>query len=270
MALVLRSLYDGWNRNFYENQDSRSADYFLMNPPWFPFVLVAGYLYFVLDFGPKFMANREPFNLKKLILVYNVIQVAINLVLFVLALRLLVKIRASLTCQPVDYSTGPDGMMELHLVYSYYLLKVSDLADTVFFVLRKKQSHVSFLHVYHHSGVLLGAYVYARFVPGGHGAMLGIWNTAVHAVMYLYFALTVQWPELTRGAHWKRYITVMQMVQFGYLTVHFGLPIVMGYECGIGKFWLWLPMIQNVFMLVLFGDFYRRTYRVKRATKKVE
>lgn len=64
--------------------DLRSADYFLMNPPWFPFVLVAGYLYFVLDFGPKFMATRRPFDLKKLILVYNVIQVLINLVLFVL------------------------------------------------------------------------------------------------------------------------------------------------------------------------------------------
>lgn len=103
MALVLKSLYDGWNRNFHENQgrflwlecylilshwmslaDLRSADYFLMNPPWFPFVLVAGYLYFVLDFGPKFMANRKPFNLKKLILVYNVVQVLINLVMFVL------------------------------------------------------------------------------------------------------------------------------------------------------------------------------------------
>lgn len=72
----------------------------------------------------------------------------------------------SLVCQPVDYSTTREGFQELYLSYGYFLLKVLDLADTVFFVLRKKQSHVSFLHVYHHAVMVLMTYLAVVFVPG--------------------------------------------------------------------------------------------------------
>lgn len=33
-------------------------------------------------------------------------------------------------------------------------------------VLRKKNSQISFLHVYHHTGMVLGGWVGTRFVPG--------------------------------------------------------------------------------------------------------
>ncbi|XP_058818559.1 elongation of very long chain fatty acids protein AAEL008004-like [Topomyia yanbarensis] len=264
MALVLKSLYWGYELFFYEDQDPRSAQYVLLNPPWLPVVIIGAYLYFVLNLGPKLMANRKPFVLKRLILVYNLVQVMSNAVLCFLGVKLAIEVRMSLKCQPVDYSTSSTALRELQLVYYYYLLKVADLLDTVFFVLRKKQTHVSFLHVYHHTGVLLGAYIYARFIPGGHALMLGLWNTFVHTVMYFYFFLTVHRPELTRNANWKKYITILQMVQFAYLTFHFAQPIVFGYECGIHRFWLWMPTIQNVFMMILFSDFYRRTYGGKR------
>lgn len=141
------------------------------------------------------------------------------------------------------------------------LLHRSCYFPQVLFVLRKKQNHVSFLHVYHHSFIFIASYMYCRFVPGGHALMLGLWNTFIHAVMYFYFFLTVYRPDLTRNANWKKYITILQMVQFAYLAIHFGLPVLFDYDCNIPKFWLWLPMIQNIFMLLLFSDFYVRAYR---------
>lgn len=36
-------------------------------------------------------------------------------------------------------------------VWLYYMAKIIELLDTVFFVLRKKHQQVSFLHVYHHT-----------------------------------------------------------------------------------------------------------------------
>jgi hypothetical protein len=36
----------------------------------------------------------------------------------------------------------------------------------VFFILRKKNSQVSFLHVYHHAGVFFGSWVIMKFLPG--------------------------------------------------------------------------------------------------------
>ncbi|KAJ4441402.1 hypothetical protein ANN_11257 [Periplaneta americana] len=51
-------------------------------------------------------------------------------------------------------------------IWKYYLLKVVDILDTVFFILRKKNNQVTFLHVYHHAGMIMIAWIIARYVPG--------------------------------------------------------------------------------------------------------
>lgn len=48
----------------------------------------------------------------------------------------------------------------------YFFSKVVDLLDTVFFVLRKKQNQVSFLHVYHHFITCLFSWGYLKYLPG--------------------------------------------------------------------------------------------------------
>lgn len=55
---------------------------------------------------------------------------------------------------------------ETFLGYSYFLLKIYDLIETIFFVLRKKQRQVSFLHVYHHVMILSFTYLGMRSLPG--------------------------------------------------------------------------------------------------------
>lgn len=60
-----------------KNSDPR-MDNFLMRTPWTVVSIIALYLYFVNDFGIKWMKNREPFELKAIINVYNLIQVALN------------------------------------------------------------------------------------------------------------------------------------------------------------------------------------------------
>lgn len=50
--------------------------------------------------------------------------------------------------------------------YSYFALKLFDYLDTVFFILRKKTEHVSFLHVYHHVLISFGAYICVLFSTG--------------------------------------------------------------------------------------------------------
>jgi elongation of very long chain fatty acids protein 4 len=36
----------------------------------------------------------------------------------------------------------------------------------VFFVLRKKDKQISFLHVHHHAGVFFGDWIIMKFLPG--------------------------------------------------------------------------------------------------------
>lgn len=49
-----------------------------------PGITILGtYLYFVLSWGPKYMANRKPFKLERLLIVYNLIQVLVSLYIFI-------------------------------------------------------------------------------------------------------------------------------------------------------------------------------------------
>nr|CAD7195080.1 unnamed protein product [Timema douglasi] len=62
--------------------DPRVKDWPLIGSPVYLLVIIALYLFFVLVAGPKFMENRRPYNLKKIIAAYNILQVLANAYLF--------------------------------------------------------------------------------------------------------------------------------------------------------------------------------------------
>jgi len=57
-------------------------------------------------------------------------------------------------------------MQMARAVWLYYMAKIVELLDTVFFVLRKKQSQVSFLHVYHHTLMPFCAFIGVKYFAG--------------------------------------------------------------------------------------------------------
>lgn len=72
----------------------------------------------------------------------------------------------SFRCNPTNFTIDPMGMYVAYVGYSYFILKLIDLLDTVFFVLRKKWAQVSFLHVYHHVMTSVVAYIFHLYAPG--------------------------------------------------------------------------------------------------------
>lgn len=60
----------------------------------------------------------------------------------------------------------------------------------------------------------------------------------------------------------------LTQIQFTILVVHFGHGfIIPGYECGYPKILSFFGVTQNLFMIALFSDFYRKTYGSKRPKK---
>lgn len=59
------------------------------------------------------------------------------------------------------------------MAYCYFLVKICDLFDTVFFVLRKRTRQISFLHVYHHVAIMMGAYIAVAWAPGNFPIVFG-------------------------------------------------------------------------------------------------
>ena len=96
--------------------------------------------------------------------------------------------------------------------YVYFIAKLTELLDTIFFVLRKKDNQVSFLHLYHHTVMPMISWGCTKYFPGGHGTFIGVINSFVHIVMYFYYMLAAMGPEFQRYLWWKHWITNLQMV----------------------------------------------------------
>lgn len=94
------------------------------------------------------------------------------------------------------------------------MAKISELLDTVFFVLRKKDRQITFLHLYHHTGMPMISWGCTKYFPGGHAAFIGMVNSMVHVVMYIYYMLSAMGPQWQKYLWWKKHITALQMVSF--------------------------------------------------------
>lgn len=259
MAQMIRNIRGTYHTLNVEWADPRVSDLLWMGSPLYPVLIIGSYVYFISSLGPQLMKNRKPFQIDRFIQIYNIFQIIINIYIFAQALSLGWATDYSWRCQPVDYSSTPRATEIARKTHLFFLVKVSDLLDTIFFVLKKKESHISFLHVYHHGGMVLGTWIGVKYFAGGHVTFIGLLNSIVHAVMYSYYLIMSIYPEYKRNAWWKKYITQMQMVQFLFIAVH-SAQLFFSNPCNAPLIISLLLVPQNVFMLVLFADFYRKSY----------
>jgi hypothetical protein len=59
-------------------------DYPLMQSAVHPVAIVALYVLFVFRLGPKLMKNRHPSDLRKILMVYNITQILLNFIVFIM------------------------------------------------------------------------------------------------------------------------------------------------------------------------------------------
>lgn len=264
--MIVKALIGGYRYLNEEVSDPRTKDWFLMGTPWPGIALLGFYLHFVYNLGPRLMANRQPFKLDRTMQIYNIVQVVLSSVLLYRALVLAWLWDYQFACEPVDFSNDPKALKIAGTVWLYFIVKIIDLLDTVFFVLRKKYNQISFLHVYHHAGMVMGSWGAVKYLPGGHVTFLGLINSFVHIVMYSHYLAT----SLKLGKPWwKKYITQLQLVQFFLILFHFS-QLVWVKNCDFPRWPAAVMIPQNLFMIVLFGDFYYKTYVKKRPGKVVE
>ena len=206
------------------------------------------------------MAKRPPFQLRRLILCYNIMMVLLNIRYLVFVIDFTEYGVGLFRLRPYRRDdVSAETMRNIELAHGLFMTKFVDLFDTVFFVLRKKQEHVSLLHLYHHSAVPILFYIAFRllpiFVPL---AIFALINCSIHVLMYSYYALASFGPNMQPYLWWKKYITQIQMMQF----VIYALYII---YCsividGIPFFLLVFVHVQSPIFLILFGHFYIKAY----------
>ncbi|GBN26147.1 Elongation of very long chain fatty acids protein 7 [Araneus ventricosus] len=98
-----------------------------------------------------------------------------------------------------------------------YMLKYVEFADTIFFVLRKKNHLITNLHIIHHATLPILGWILFRSERSGFQFVPGVTNSIVHIVMYTYYGLAAIGPEVQKHLWWKEYLTRMQIVRSVYL-----------------------------------------------------
>ncbi|KAF7988104.1 hypothetical protein HCN44_007598 [Aphidius gifuensis] len=264
MAKIIRMFVETYHFLNEDAADPRTKDWLFIATPWPIFGIIVTYLYFVFTIGPRLMAKRPPFKLERVMQIYNVVQIVLSGYLFYRALTLAWWNNYSYVCEPVDYSDDPIAIQIARTVWMYFIVKIIDLLDTIFFVLRKKDNQISFLHVYHHAGMIFATWCGVKYLPGGHVTFIGLLNSLVHVVMYSHYLAT---SFKINRPWWKKYITQMQLLQFFLILIHASLLLFVE-DCGFPVWTLAILLPQNLFMVVLFGEFYYNTY-VKKSKKNI-
>ncbi|KAI8428757.1 hypothetical protein MSG28_007438 [Choristoneura fumiferana] len=247
----LRSSWD-LSKSKYDDIDNLP----LAKSPGPVLMIVALYLLFVLKLGPAFMRKRPAFKLTGTLFAYNAIQVVISLYLV----------------QKVVFG-----------IWLYFAAKVSELLDTVFFILRKKDSQVTFLHLYHHSIMVIGSWGFFKYSPSHTAVFIGFLNSLVHVFMYTYYGLSALGPNMSKYLTWKKYMTSFQLVSNDYVThiiiflqyfnqwkkyiINLFYLQAVNCKCPPSKGVAIFIISNVVFFLVLFTNFYRQCYIRKDLTK---
>ncbi|XP_013177729.1 PREDICTED: elongation of very long chain fatty acids protein AAEL008004-like [Papilio xuthus] len=258
MSVILKGLWNGYGYLFEDAIDPRSKNWFLVSGPITFWAIIGFYNYFCLVLGPSLMKNREPFQLKNVIKLYNLFQICLSMYIFYEGTILIVKNNFSFYCQAVSNSTDPNTVRLVAAVWVYYMAKLTELLDTVFFVLKKSDRQISFLHLYHHSAMALAGWIAIKYFPGGQAAYIGWINSLIHVFMYTYYFLASFGPRFRKYLWWKRYLTVMQIVQFGLISIQAAVSLF--YDCGFPVVLKMLTLAGTITFTWMFSSFYYYNY----------
>jgi hypothetical protein len=249
--------------------DPRTRDYLLVwNDPTAAFSLVAGYILFVL-LGKRIMQNFNPVHVSPHILfVYNFGLVLLSLYMFEEIIAGVIQSNYNWSCGELKYTKAE--MRLTNALWWYFFSKAIEFLDTFWMVIRKNFRQITFLHVFHHSSMLVIWWFVISFAPGGQAFFGAALNCLVHVVMYLYYSLAV-YPSLKKYLWWKKYITQFQLIQFVITLTQTLIGLYKTYT-GQCNFPYWPQILLTVYMFMmlgLFSNFYLHEYIKKSNEKKM-
>ncbi|KAM3681374.1 elongation of very long chain fatty acids protein 2 [Ammospiza caudacuta] len=237
-------------------RDTRVRGWFLLDSYLPTFFLTGAYL-LCIWLGNKFMKNRPPFSLRPHLIVYNL---GITLLSFYMLIELILATWEggyNLQCQNL-HSAGEADIRVAKVLWWYYFSKVIEFMDTIFFVLRKKSSQITFLHVYHHATMFNIWWCVLNWIPCGQSFFGPTLNSFIHVLMYSYYGLSVI-PSMRKYLWWKKYLTQAQLIQFLLTIVHTLSAAVK--PCGFPFGCLMFQSSYMATLVILFINFYIKTYR---------
>lgn len=262
---------DWYQQMFIVSGDPRNTEWFLLRTPEPALLVVVAYLVFVLV-GPRVMSSRPPLNMRSLIVAYNFAMVLLSVYMCAEFFLTTYSLGYSYACQGVDwaYSTDPVSIRMVRVHWLFFISKILEVADTVFFILRKKNNQVTFLHVYHHATMILNWWLVAKYLPSGQSFFVGMINSWIHSIMYVYYGLAAIGPSMQKYLWWKKHMTTLQLIQFVAIISHTSYNKFMRTDCDYPYLYNSVTFYYTWSMMALFLHFFYTTYvGAKRSARVV-
>mmetsp|Transcript_43454 Transcript_43454/g.68040 ORF Transcript_43454/g.68040 Transcript_43454/m.68040 type:complete len:280 (-) Transcript_43454:155-994(-) len=209
----------------------------------------------IMNFLPSFQDLTYPLRF-----VYNIAQVMLCSYMTIEAGLVAYRNNYNaIPCNPFDREKAPIAPV----LWLFYVSKIFDFFDTFFIITGKKWEQLSFLHVYHHLTIFMMYWVNTNIGYDGDIYLTICLNGFIHTVMYTYYFLSMH----TKDIWWKKYLTMMQMVQF--LTMNAQAGWLLHSQCQtFPKRVTQIYLIYIVSLFMLFLHFFIRSYFVKPGKKR--
>uniref|UniRef100_A0A7N8WML4 Elongation of very long chain fatty acids protein 1 n=1 Tax=Mastacembelus armatus TaxID=205130 RepID=A0A7N8WML4_9TELE len=232
--------------------DVRVRDYPLMQSPIEMTTILAAYAFFSVYVGPRWMANRKPFHLNTAMIIYNLSMVLLNAYIVYEFMMSGWATTFTWRCDLIDTSSSPQALRMIRVAW----LTVFSLP-----LILKKQSQITFLHVFHHAFMPWTWWWGITLTPaGGMGCFHAMVNATVHVIMYFYYGLSAAGPRFQKYLWWKKYMTAIQLIQFVLVSIHISQYYFME-KCDYQvPLWIHLIWMYGVFFFLLFSNFWVQAY----------
>lgn len=261
------STITSWEENF----DIPASIAMFQNNSHFPYLMGVVIYLSILYFGQKLMANREPFKLRVPLILWNSSLAIFSIVGF---FRVAPEMFHTLNKFGFQHTICNNSWVHVKptcvWIYLFVLSKSPELVDTIFLVLKKQK--LIFLHVYHHSTVLIFSwFIYHWSVAAAR--WFCTMNFFVHSIMYTYYALKAM-PNFIKIPKWiSMLITTsqtLQMVIGTYVQFAAFYSYLNGKECATNMTIAVSGLIIYVSYLFLFSHFFYKAYIAPTPRKPVE
>lgn len=129
-------------------------------------MLIVGYLWYIFFKGPKDMKDLPPYDITNVTRWYNIFQVVACSIFVVRSYQMGFDFRFLWRCESFDFLTE-EQKAEFRLGTWFFLaLRLIEFVETIFFIMRKKNSQASFLHIYHHISTAILMWIFIAFDTG--------------------------------------------------------------------------------------------------------
>lgn len=153
------------------------------------------------------------------------------------------------------------------ITWAFVILRIFELSETVFFVLRKKRQQITFLHIYHQVSSVLIFWSFLKYSGGYAEVFLIVISEFAHVIKYSYYLLS-SYTNVTRIYLFLKFAKPITIIlQILQLSLIFMQSIsAVKEDCGLSNLF-YVQIVNVIALFFMYGRFFVKNYMKSHGLK---